>query len=219
MPNLVWRIDMKVKEITISEAEVTSRPIPNAMQIAVDGKPVAQANDPAIAQQITQAAKDGKLTINDPTKAPGTTGTGIQEEPGTGFVAPVNTKTNPPMVMDNGNTGGSPLGMTSSGEEITPQLVARSTDWQERSIQANGKTYPALYSGTKGYRVGKQTYQAIMGSSMSTPSANKVDPGQSAQARMPAKIDPGQSAQARMPTRESADDQLLQQMLSIAGLR
>ena len=212
---------MKVKQIVsrnIAEAEVTSKPIPNAMQIAVDGKPVAQANDPAIAQQITQAAKDGKLTINDPTKPQmGSQGASLEEQPG-GPVAQVNTKTNPPVVMDNA-TGGSPLGITRTGEEITPELIARSTDWQESSIQANGKTYPALYSGTRGYRVGKQTYQAIMGSSMSTPSANKVDPGQSAQARMPAKVDPGQSAQARMPTRESADDQLLQQMLSIAGLR
>jgi hypothetical protein len=66
-----------------------------------------------------------------------------------------------PMVMDTGNTGGSPLGVTSTGEEINPQLVARSTDWSLKSIQVNGKTYPALYSGTRGYRVGKQAYQEI----------------------------------------------------------
>lgn len=81
MPNLVWRIEMKVKEITVSE-DVTAKPIQNAMQIAVDGKPVAQSSDPAIAQQITQAAKDGKLTINDPSKPPmGSQGAAIQEQP------------------------------------------------------------------------------------------------------------------------------------------
>lgn len=81
MPNLVWRIEMKVKEITLSE-DVTAKPIPNAMQIAVDGKPVAQSSDPAIAQQITQAAKDGKLTLNDPTKTQmGSQGAAIQEQP------------------------------------------------------------------------------------------------------------------------------------------
>lgn len=72
---------MKVKEITLSEAEVTSKPIPNAMQIAVDGKPVAQANDPAIAQQITQAAKDGKLTMADPTNTGSSQSPAIQEQP------------------------------------------------------------------------------------------------------------------------------------------
>ena len=77
-------------------------------------------------------------------------------------IAQVNTQTNPPKVMD--SVTGSPLSVTSTGEEINPQLIARSSpDWQERSIQANGKTYPALYSGTKGYRVGKQAYQEIMG--------------------------------------------------------
>lgn len=74
---------MKVKEITLGESEVTTKPLPGAMQISVDGKPVGQANDPAVAQQITQAAKDGKLTINDPSKpAMGSQGAGIQEEPG-----------------------------------------------------------------------------------------------------------------------------------------
>ena len=87
-----------------------------------------------------------------------------------GGVYPVNTKTNPPTVMDNGNTSRSALGTTKSGEEITPELIARSTDWQERKIQANGKIYTALYSGTRGYVVGKQTYQAIIGNTSSTPS-------------------------------------------------
>jgi hypothetical protein len=102
-----------------------------------------------------------------------------------------------PMVMDNGNTGGSPLDVTSSGEEINPQLIARSTDWSVKSIQVNGKTYPALYSGTRGYRVGKQAYQEIMTGARPQhqsvmPSRNKV---------------------------QEADDVLLGKMLSIAGLR
>jgi len=133
--------------------------------------------------QIT-TGMDGKLSLNQQQGQPGQNGSGpapnangqpqvtmgqdlkMQEEPGTGAVAQVNTKSNPPTVMDNA-TGGSPLGMTKTGEEITPDLIARSTpDWQERTIQANGKTYTALYSGTRGYRVGKQTYQAIMGGTM-----------------------------------------------------
>ena len=85
------------------------------------------------------------------------------EEAG-GIIAQVNTKVNPPRVMD--STTGSMLSVTKSGEEITPELIARSSpDWQERSIQANGKTYQTLYSGTKGYKVGAKTYQEITGQS------------------------------------------------------
>lgn len=166
---------MKVKEITLRESEITIKPMPGAQQLAVDGKPIGQANDPAVAQQIAQATKDGKLTLNDPTKNPAQSqGAGIQEQPG-GPVAQVNTKANPPTVMDNA-TGGSPLGMTKTGEEITPELIARSSpDWQERTIQANGKTYTALYSGTRGYRVGKQTYQAIMGGAMPVQESADLD--------------------------------------------
>ena len=72
---------MKVKEIT--ESEITIKPLPGAQQLAIDGKPIGQANDPAVAQQIAQATKDGKLTLNDPTKPQmGSQGAGIQEEPG-----------------------------------------------------------------------------------------------------------------------------------------
>lgn len=154
---------MKVKDITLREAEVTTKPMPGATELDVNGKSVGVAHDAQTAQMISQAAKDGKLSLGttpDGTQ-PGQQANSLGEQPGS--VAQVNTKTNPPTVMDNA-TGGSPLGMTKTGEEITPELIARSSpDWQERSIQANGKTYPALYSGTRGYRVGKQTYQAIMG--------------------------------------------------------
>ena len=114
-----------------------------------------------------QPGENNKLTMQVPKIQPGMevdASKTIEENPG-GAIAQVNTKSNPPMVMDNA-TGGSPLGVTKTGEEITPELIARSTDWQERSIQANGKTYTALYSGTRGYRVGKRTYEEITGQPM-----------------------------------------------------
>jgi hypothetical protein len=158
---------MKVKEITLAEDtyEVTTKPMPGATSIEVGGQSVGTAKDPQTAQTVAQAAKDGKLSLTPPgTPAGGNSSGQVQEEPATPGVSPVNTKTNPPTVMDNGNIKGSPLGVTKSGEEISPELIARSTDWQERKIQANGKTYTALYSGTRGYVVGRQTYQAITGS-------------------------------------------------------
>lgn len=112
-----------------------------------------------------QPGENNKLTMQVPKIQPGMevdASKTIEENPG-GPIAQVNTKVNPPVVMDTA-TGGSPLGVTKTGEEITPDLIARSRpDWQERNIQANGKTYTALYSGTRGYRVGQQTYQAIIG--------------------------------------------------------
>lgn len=167
---------MKVKEITLKEAEVTTKPMPGATELDVNGKPVGVAHDAQTAQMISQAAKDGKLSLGttpDGTQ-PGQQANALGEQPG-GPVAQVNTKANPPVVMDNA-TGGSPLSMTKTGEEITPDLIARSSpDWQQRSIQANGKTYTALYSGTRGYKVGKQTYQAIMGGAMPVQESADLD--------------------------------------------
>jgi hypothetical protein len=163
MPNLVWKIDMKVKDITREGLEIKpAQQTPGTMGINIDGKQVGTA-DAQTAQTIAQASKDGKLDLDQTPDGvkPGQQTNNLGEQPE--VLAQVNTKTNPPTVMDNGNVKGSPLGITKSGEEISPELIARSTDWQERSIQANGKTYPALYSGTRGYVVGRQTYQAIMG--------------------------------------------------------
>jgi hypothetical protein len=228
MPNLVWKTDMKVKEIVYEDGQlpgqgvagkvtkvnqpmgdkpgsvdvtmpngITSQIPSNMVTKGPDGKPMAN----------TQTANTNSATSPDQQIQPGTD-IKVQEQP-TGFVAPVNTKSNPPMVMDNGNTGGSPLGITSTGEEINPALVARSSDWQERPIQANGKTYNALYSGTRGYRVGKKSYEEITGGTAPAIPAGKTMPTQ------PATTMPAQPA----PTRESADDQLLKSMLVIAGLK
>lgn len=67
---------MKVKEITISESEVTTKPISGATQLDVDGKSIGIAKDPQTAQMISQAAKDGKLTLG--TQDPNA----VQEQPG-----------------------------------------------------------------------------------------------------------------------------------------
>ena len=141
----------------------------------------------------------------------------MQEE--SGFVAPVNTKTYPPTVMDNGNTGGSPLNTTKSGEEITPELIARSTDWSLKSIRANGKTYNALYSGTKGYVVGKKTYEEITGIQRGpyVPTPGKPPSPDSRSQPLPQL---GQRPNpADFSNLKESDNALLDKMLTIAGLR
>jgi hypothetical protein len=140
----------------------------------------------------------------------------ISEDAG---VYPVNTKTYPPTVMDNGNTRGSALGTTKSGEEITPELIAKSTDWQERKIQANGKIYIALYSGTQGYRVGKKTYEEITGIQRG-PYDTKQYQNPTPDSRSQPLPQQGQRPNpADFKKLEESDNALLDKMLTIAGLR
>ena len=54
---------MKVKEITLKEAEITTKPMPGATELDVNGKSVGVAHDAQTAQMISQAAKDGKLSL------------------------------------------------------------------------------------------------------------------------------------------------------------
>jgi len=154
-------------------------------------------------------------TMGSPARPMGET-LAISEDAG---VYPVNTKTYPPTVMDNGNVKGSALGTTKSGEEITPELIARSTDWQERKIQANGKIYTALYSGTRGYVVGKQTYEEITNIQRGphVPTPGKAPTPDSRSQPLPQQ---GQRPNpADFKKLEESDNALLDKMLTIAGLR
>lgn len=161
---------MKVKEITLGESEITVKPLPGAQQLSVDGKPVGQANDPALAQQITQAAKDGKLTLNDPTKATQPT-MGVQEEPAssknTYFV---DTSKNPPMAKTKGNTPDQPITPSKMWTAITPEIEAKAHDqgFIKVYLSVNGKIIPGLEGGGK-LIVAPSDFQ-----SMSTPGAGTM---------------------------------------------
>jgi len=208
----------KPKKLDENPEELKISPAPANMQQATDatGKVIAQGPADQMAQ-VAQAAKSGvDFTPNSPDD--------LKTEAGGEVLAQVNTKVNPPMVMDSAT--GSPLSATKTGEEITPELIARSQpDWQERSIQANGKTYPALYSGTRGYRVGKQAYQEIISGGVKEvqspyPSRNPGTPAADAAAQ--AATQPPKQHQSVMPSRnaiQEADNILLDKMLTIAGLR
>jgi hypothetical protein len=118
-----------------------------------------QTTDPS---QLTPTGSNNQLGMKVAGATPGQQIVAVKEEP-TGAIAKVNTTANPPVVMDNA-TGGSPLGITYDGAEVDKSRIALSApDWTPKQIQANGKTYTALYSGTKGYRVGKKSYEEITG--------------------------------------------------------
>lgn len=194
--------EAKLKPVKVAEDQTIGK----VQQVNPDGTAVIQntdGNTQTVQQTQLQPGDNNTLSMQVPKITPGQqvdASKTIEENPG--VLAQVNTKANPPMVMDNGNTGGSPLGITYSGGEITPAIIAASApDWQPRSIQANGKTYSAMYSGTKGYRVSKQAYEEITG----RPS-NFKSPMRAGMNGTP-------------PIKETADDQLLVKMLTIAGLR
>ena len=152
---------MKVKEITLAEDtyEVTTKPLPGATDIEVGGQSVGTAQDPQTAQTVAQAAKDGKLSLTPPG---GNSGAHVQEEPVPRQIPKVSIA-NPlrPMVMDNGNIKGTPLEKASG--DITPELIARSApDFEERYIEANGKKYLALATGTV-FKVSPRDFAEITG--------------------------------------------------------
>jgi hypothetical protein len=156
MPNLVWKIDMKVNEITLSEAEITIKPLPGAQQLSVDGKPIGQANDPAVAQQISQAAKDGKLTLNDPTKPQmGSQGAGIQEQPGSSVPYYVDMSSGKPMAKTGGR-GTTAIVPSKLWTAITPEIELKACGdgrgnagqgFRKVMLQHNGKQIPGLEGG------------------------------------------------------------------------
>lgn len=151
MPNLVWKIHMKVKDITLREAEITIKPLPGAQQLSVDGKPIGQANDPAVAQQIAQATKDGKLTLNDPTKPQmGSQGAGIQEEPGSSVPYYVDMSSGKPMAKTGGR-GLTQIVPSKLWTAITPEIEAKaeSQGFRKVMLQHNGKQILGLEGGDK----------------------------------------------------------------------
>ena len=195
MPNLVWRTKMKVKEITITEAEITVKPLPGAQQLSVDGKPVGQANDPALAQQIAQATKDGKLTLNDPTKQPGQSqGAGIQEEPGntpqsTPYYVDVSSGT--PMAKTGGR-GPTQIVPSTKWTAITPDIEAKadSQGFRKVNLQFNNRVFSGLEGGDMklGSKiiVSPSDYKSLMGSMPAPKQTNQTNQPNPQQMTQPA---------------------------------
>lgn len=140
---------MKVKEITLKEAEVTTKPLPGATELDVNGKSVGVAHDAQTAQMVSQAAKDGKLSLGT---APAGTQPGQQvnqlgEEPA--------NNTNTYQVK----AGPTPVAMTSPKPTtivpsklwgaITPEIVTKAgaQGFRQIYLSVNGKTVPGLEGG------------------------------------------------------------------------
>jgi len=130
---------------------VTSEIPSNMITKGPDGKPTAN----------TQTSNTSSAVSPDQQIQPGQD-LKVQEEPVPRQIPKVSIA-NPlrPMVMDNGNIKGTPLEKASG--DITPELIARSApDFEERYIEANGKKYLALATGTV-FKVSPRDFSEITG--------------------------------------------------------
>ena len=172
MPNLVWKTNMKVKEITLSEAEITTKPMPGATELDVNGKSVGVAHDAQTAQMISQAAKDGKLSL-------GATPDGTQPGQQTNTLGEEPANSTNTITVKRGPNGlvasdGDPVMVTSTGREVDQAYMSDPSNSINRVgyINFNGKMIPALNTGHK-WKVGPKTLQMLM----STPTQESAELG------------------------------------------
>lgn len=157
---------MKVKDITLREAEVTTKPMPGATELDVNGKPVGVAHDAQTAQMISQAAKDGKLSLGatpDGTQ-PGQQTNNLGEEPAADNTNTyfVDNSSGKPMVKS-GN-GMTPVVGSKMWQQITPEILAKAQaqGFRQVYVSVNGKPSPALEGGGK-VIVSPNDYTALSG--------------------------------------------------------
>jgi hypothetical protein len=150
MPNLVWKIDMKVKDITREGLEIKpAQQTPGTMGINIDGKQVGTA-DAQTAQTIAQASKDGKLELDQTPDGAKPGQPQLGEEPA-----------NPNTAYKVDNSTGKPMAMSSP----KPTAIVGSQRWQaitpEIEAKANSQGFRTVYlnvNGTmiKGFEGGDQ---------------------------------------------------------------
>jgi hypothetical protein len=149
MPNLVWKTDMKVKDITREGLEIKpAQQTPGTMGINIDGKQVGTA-DAQTAQTIAQASKDGKLELDQtPDQKPGQQAIG--EEPSSGVPYYVDTSSGKPMAKTGGR-GLTQIVPSKMWTAITPEIEAKAEPQGFRKVmlQHNGKQIIGLEGGDK----------------------------------------------------------------------
>ena len=169
------------------------------------------------ATQITPGDKPNSLSMQIPNVQPGmeVDAAKVQEEqPGVGY--PVNHGPQP--TANAGGRGPTPIVASKLWTAITPEVEAKAEDQGFRKVmlKVNGQMVPGLEGGDQ--RLGSKII--VVPSDFE----NMTRTGTAGTARRPMGV---QSAEKtgigappmRLPTKESADDQLLTSMLTIAGLR
>ena len=228
---------------TMSEADVTLKPLAGAQEVDVDGKAVGTATTPQAATAISDLAKKGEFT---PNTTDNQQPTAMEDEVGTPYFVKI-TVDGPMVKSGNGLT---PIVASKIWDTMTPEIEAKAHQqgFRKITLSVNGAMIPALEGGGKAI-VGKSSYNTIVNSQNEEHNHHGVDAhgdvGGDATDELLAQIKAqpeddighGISEMSRIrqqpgyqnplkgvktltpPVQETADDQLLKQMLTIAGIK
>jgi hypothetical protein len=216
-----------VKPVGTNEA-ITVQPMPGASQVVSDGKPIA-TTDAATAQTIAQAAEKGQFNPTDGTEKPvGETGNEpVGGDPTDDFIQDVtlddgifDAPTNPQIealkaMLADPRYASNPMAKAQLEKRLKIAQDRASLD-QGQAMGAGGAPKPVLdpEAFSKANPNFKETQSAVY------PSRNPGTPAADQAAQQDASK-PVQSAvyPSRNKVQETADDVLLDKMLTIAGLR
>jgi len=215
-----------VKPVGTNEA-IEVKPMPGASQVVADGKPIA-TTDAATAQTIAQAAEKGQFNPTDGTEKPvGETGGPVGGDPTDDFIQDVtadegmfDAPTNPQIealkaMLADPRYASNPMAKAQLEKRLKIAQDRASLD-QGQAMGAGGTPKPVLdpEAFSKANPKFKETQSAVY------PSRNPGTPAANQAAQQDASK-PVQSAvyPSRNKVQETADDVLLDKMLTIAGLR
>lgn len=150
MPNSVWKIHMKVKDITREGLEIKpAQQTPGTMGINIDGKQVGTA-DAQTAQTIAQASKDGKLDLDQTPDGMKPGQPQLGEEPANASTAyKVDNSSGTPMALSSPK----PTAIVASKlwQALTPEIIAKASAQGFRpvylSLGGPGNTVQGLEGG------------------------------------------------------------------------
>lgn len=187
------------KDVKEDLSNVTVKPITGAQEVDVNGQKIATTTDATAAATIAQLAKDGKISAPTGTDSSNP----LEEEPVPQIPRPDHTNTLKLGPVKDGKptlSDGDPLAVTKSGKEID-SIVANVEITQNNNrlgyLIVNGIQYIVINVGHE-WRVGPRAYKAIM---------SNFDP-RARSTNVPS-----------APPMKEADDELLEKMRTIAGLR
>jgi hypothetical protein len=186
------------KDVKEDLSNVTVKPITGAQEVDVNGQKIATATDATAAATIAQLAKDGKIS------APTGNNNSNPMEEGPEIPYYVELGPNGPMAKTGGR-GTTQIVASKLWTAITPEIEAKadSQGYRKVMLQHGGRQFPGLEGGDQklGSKiiVAPSDYQSMMSPNANSPSRPASVPS--------------------APPMKEADDELLEKMRTIAGLR
>ena len=196
---------MKIKDIVLKETEITTEPMPGAQQLKVDGKPIGTA-DQATADIMKQAQEKGTLNLGGDDQQTSESGDDIGGD-GTGAFINDVRDAEAEAAMGYGPEGGeAPLDEFLGFGNKSPEEWAKTSPQMAKLLQFRAKAVGTPYE--------KQVEQRIQ----LLKDRLDMDAGEVA-GKGGVPKDPVPPEQFDMKQLREADDDLLNKMRAIAGLR